>query len=285
MCFLSIDIGATNTLIGYGDQEFDFIEKTKTEQFLNEIENFIENKLTDEQLDNLEEVAVAVAGPMDREKGVFYPPNIEIDQVDIITPLEGFGDVKIVNDCTSAVLGEYTYGDHSTENLVYITISSGIGAGVIIDGNVLEGWNGNFGEVGHMEIGDRGLKCGCGEEDHWEAYCSGNSIPKLAEEVAGEEYGNALELFEEYYSGDEKAERAIDEINRYNAKAVTNIVNLYNPEKIVIGGAVALNHPEEVVQPLQNLIKDRTINEEPEIELCALGEHSVLHGLRASCRR
>jgi len=72
-------------------------------------------------------------------------------------------------------------------------------------------------------------------------------------------------------------------MKKYNARGFANIVALFNPEKIVVGGAVALNHPEEVVEPLEKQVEDRAVNKTPEIQLCALGDQSVLHGLRAVC--
>ncbi|MFB6147533.1 MAG: ROK family protein, partial [Candidatus Nanohaloarchaea archaeon] len=214
----------------------------------------------------------------------FYPPNIEdMDKVQIKRPLETFGDLRIINDCTSAVLGEYHYGDHSVENLMYVTISSGIGAGMVVDGKLAEGWNGNLGEVGHMEIADRGLECGCGGKDHWEAYCSGNSLPRLAKLVSGKEFGDARELFRENGNGDRKAEETIQEMQELNGRAFANLVNLYNPEKIVLGGAVALNHQGTVVEPLEDQVQDQAVNQVPVIEVCALEEEAVIHGLRAVC--
>lgn len=283
MAFLCVDIGATNTLLGIGNGDFQVTDEIPTAEFLENIKQHVERAAREagREPGEIEEVSAAVAGPIDRETGVFYPPNIDLEQVQIIDPLEQFGDVMIINDCTSAVKGEYHYGEHDAENLVYVTISSGIGAGVVIDGNLVEGWRGNFGEVGHIQISARNL--GRNGKNHWEAMCSGNHLPAFGENLTGREFDDARHVFDLYEDRDRDAKTVIEQMKEMNARGFAAIVNMYNPEKIVVGGAVALNHPEKVIEPLKSDVDDKTVNKVPEIESCALGKQSVLHGLRAEC--
>lgn len=285
MAFICIDIGGTNTLLGIGNGDFEIKKEMKTKKFLSNIRSNIENIIRESshEKSDFSQVLVAAGGPVDVEQGVFYPPNLEdqkMTKVDINDKLEPFGKVELINDCNSAVLGEYVYGEHKTENLVYVTISSGIGAGLILDGNLLEGFNGNIGEIGHMELGNK-VKCGCGQEGHWEAYSSGNGMPKMAKTLYDLDFENSLEIFREYEKGNSDAGKVIEKMHEMNRKGFENIVNLYNPEKIVLGGAVALNHKETIIEPLKNRLKDKTMNEAPEISECSLGEEAVIHGLRA----
>ncbi len=284
MGFLCIDIGGTNTLVGVGDTEFEKVEKISSEDFVKDVEHHISEIVSNEDF-NIDEVAVAVAGPVDRRKGVFKPPNIDLEEVQIREPLEKYGDLSIINDCTSAVLGEYYYGDHDCENLIYITISSGIGAGVILNGELVEGSDGNLGEIGHMQIKENGRRCGCGGKGHWEAYCSGNSLPEMGEELTGRLFDNAKHIFEQYESGNNEAIEIIEEMKDYNLQGLTNIVNIFNPGKILLGGAVALNHEKIILEGLEESLSKKSVNETPSIELCGLGERSVLHGLRAVCNK
>ncbi len=282
MGFLCIDIGGTNTLVGVGNGEFKVVEKYSSKQFLKDISSHID-QIIEETDTVIEKVAVAAAGPMNKSEGVFYPPNMAIEKVNITEPLQRYGDVSIINDCTSAVLGEYHYGEHNCDDLVYVTISSGIGAGVVLHGNLIEGSDGNFGEVGHMKIADNGVSCGCGAKGHWEAYCSGNNLPKMAEKLTGKRFEDAREVFDKYREGCEDATKTIEKMKDYNARGFANLVNLYNPEKIVVGGAVALNHPDLVVEGLEEEVDVKTVNRSPKIETTSLEEQSVLHGLRAVC--
>ena len=288
MAFLCVDIGGTNTILGAGNGEFETVAKYSTAEFIQNIQEKIDEALEPSHLtqEDIEQVAVAAAGPIDREKMLFYPPNVSdeigLEKVPLGEKLQGLGEITIINDCTSAVLGEYHYGEHDTENLVYITISSGIGAGAVINGSLVEGWQGNFAEVGHMQLGDS-LECGCGGKGHWEAYSSGENLPKMAEEVFDAEYSDARQIFDEYNEGSAKAEKVIGKMKEANIKGVSNISTVYNPEKILLGGAVALNHPEIVVAPLEEEVEKKSVNKTPEIGLCSLGEKSVIHGLRAVC--
>lgn len=278
MAFLCIDIGGTNTLFGVGNGGFEKVEQVKTVEFLNNIQRTVESVLEDAGHSEVEEVAVAAAGPVDREKGLFYPPNIDREFVQIKEPLQEFAEVNIVNDCAAAVLGEYHYGE-SAENLLYITVSSGIGAAFVSEGELVEGSNGNFGEVGHMKIGDD-LNCGCGGTGHWEAYCSGENIPKMASKLYDLDIDHARDLFE---LNSEKAESAMQEFKKRTCVGIANLINLYNPDKIIFGGAVALNHFDTILDSIEEGIDAEIVNEMPEITLCGLGEIAVLHGLRVKC--
>jgi len=288
MAFLCVDIGGTNTLLGIGNGDFQVIEKYDTEKFLKDVDGKVDEALkdTEHSREQLEKVAVAAAGPIDREEKTFRPPNFSkagLEKVDLGEAFNDFGQITIVNDGTAAVVGEYHYGDHEVENLVYVTISSGIGAGVILEGNVIEAWNGNFGEVGHMKINEEGPECGCGGTAHWEAYSSGENLPKMASDLFEGDYEGALDIFEAYGEGKTLAERTIYKMHEANITGVTNIINVYNPEKIILGGAIPLNHKEIILEPLRDGVEDEAVNRIPDIELCSLGEYSVIHGLRAVC--
>lgn len=280
MSFLCIDIGGTNTLLGKGNGEFEVIEKLPTEEFLADIEGTLRDNFGET---NFETVGVAAAGPLDKDSGNFYPPNIERESVDVVTPLSRFGDVEIVNDCSAAVIGEYVYGQHETENLVYLTISSGIGLGIVSGGELLTGRDGNFGEIGHMQVRENGMSCGCGGKGHWEAYCSGNNLPRMAEKLTGNKFEDARDIFEKAEKGEKSAVKTLNEMSRINASAVANVVNIMNPDKIIFGGAVALNHSEQVVDALEMEVEKKSVNFMPGLETCSLGAKSVIHGLRAIC--
>lgn len=288
MAFLCVDIGGTNSLLGIGNGDFKVIKKLSTEDLLEDVDEKIEETLedTDHSRDDLEKVAIAAAGPINREKKTFTPPNLSeegLQKVDLGEAFSDFQEIHILNDGTAAAVGEYNYGDHDTRNLVYLTISSGIGAGVILNGEVIQAWDGNFGEVGHMKINEEGPDCGCGGTAHWEAYSSGDNLPDMAEKIFDAEYEDALEIFEAYEESETLAERTIYKMHEANITGVTNIINVYNPEKIIFGGAIPLNHEEMILKPLREGVEDEAVNKIPEMEICSLGERSVIHGLRAVC--
>jgi len=192
-------------------------------------------------------------------------------------------DITLLNDCNAAVLGEYVYGTDDAENMVYLTISTGIGAGIIVDGSLVEGKDGNFGEIGHIIVDNNGLSCGCGGTDHWEAYCSGNNLPRMAEELHGYSCSDARDLFAAYKNGDRDAAAVVDTMQSYNARGLANIMNMFDPELIAVGGGVALNHPDVVVDGLEQRMEEEAVNTVPSVSLCSLREQAVIHGLRAVC--
>jgi len=278
MAALCVDLGATKTLIGILDRDFEEIRKKRTMKFLKNIEDELKD-LTKKA--TLERALVAAAGPIDKKEGVIYPPNLPKHKVQILRPFENFFDrVVLINDCNAAALGEYTYGKVSVENLIYLTLSTGIGAGVIADGSLIKGATNNFAEVGHMKISDEG-RCGCGQKGHWEALCSGKNIPKLAEKEVGERFKDSKAFFEEYRRGNEKLEGLIEKVIDYNAIAISNLINLYDPSHISIGGSMGLNQFDLLVEKGKEKIKERTLHKMPTIERCSLGEEAVIQGLRA----
>jgi glucokinase len=191
------------------------------------------------------------------------------------------------------VIGERFYSERNPDDMVYLTISSGIGAGVCVDGHVLTGWDGNAGEVGHMTVDPQGrLTCGCGHDGHWEGYCSGNHIPRYAAylhdadpvETAlpmDDPSFSAADVFE-HDGSDEFATHVVDQIAHWNAMGVANIVHAYAPLVVYVGGAVALNNPERILEPIRERMAGMVMSNVPEIRLTTLGDEAVVKGALAS---
>lgn len=161
--------------------------------------------------------------------------------------------VQVVNDANAAAWGEYYAGaGQGSKTMVYITISTGIGSGIVLDGKLLLGSNGIAAELGHTMIGVDGPVCSCGRPGCWEAYASGTSIARIAEEAAAREASlmtnlaaqegipiSAKHLFEAARQGDGTARQTVDEVTHYIALGLMNVVHTFNPDCIVIGGGVS----------------------------------------------
>lgn len=242
----------------------------------------------------LESVGIGSFGPLDRSAGtVVRPPNLpDVDRVplrDALVPVVGHPRIYLENDAVAGLVSELDSTSAPAENLVYLTLSTGIGAGVAVDGHVLRGRAGNAAEVGHFVLEpDGGRRCGCGGPGHWEAYSGGIAIPDLARDIAAES-GLETELPIESSSfsaadvfataaRDPLAERVIDSIARYNAIGVANLVHAYAPERIAVGGAVALENPSHMVDPLADAVDEHTMLAVPEIALATHGHEAVLRG-------
>ncbi|GGJ05297.1 glucokinase [Halobellus salinus] len=238
-------------------------------------------------------------GPLDLAEGaVENPANLPdtIDRIPLVGPLSVLldtGQVYLHNDTSAGVIGERFYSERNPDDMVYLTISSGIGAGVCVDGHVLAGWDGNAGEAGHMTVDPQGrLTCGCGHDGHWEGYCSGNHIPRYAAYLHDNDpvetalpiddpSFSAADVFEHDRS-DEFATHVVDQIAHWNAMGVANIVHAYAPLVIYVGGAVALNNPDRTLDPIRDRMADMVMSNVPEIRLTTLGDDVVVKGALAS---
>lgn len=249
---------------------------------------------------SLDAVGVASLGPLDREAGaVVGPSNLSADRVALVEPLAGLADtdrVRLLNDCAAAALGEHAAGDDPAANLVYLTVSTGIGAGVVVDGRLLSGRDGNVAEVGHWVVDPAGRReCGCGRAGHWEAYCSGRHLPAYARDVR-EATGLATDLplddpdlqataVLDAADDDPLAAEVTDRVADWNVRGVANLVHAYAPSVLAVGGGVARNSPGAVLDPLRERVPDAVITDPPTVRRPTCGDDAVLHGAVAAARR
>jgi len=306
---IGIDIGATKTRLGVGDVSGRIHIKHvyRTTDVAHNIIDFIVDDIKknfSNFLDKVVGVGIASIGPLDLKRGmILSPPNAPLKNVKIVAELrERLGkEVFLVNDAVAAVWAEKVYGmGRDFRNLVYITLSTGIGAGVIVDDHLLLGKDGNAHEVGHIVVDYTGMMgCGCGGRGHWEAYCSGMNIPAFVEKLLEKKYGGQLEgsllrqeyrrnyltaetLFRYAKQGDALAIKIVEEeIGRLNAAGIASVVNCYDPEVVLLGGAIALNNEELVLGPIAKYIDMYVTNRRPKVTITDLGEDACLKGALA----
>lgn len=228
-------------------------------------------------------------GPLDLTAGaVAKGVNLDEDigQIPLRDPIakQIDGPVALVNDAVAGAIGERSVDDSAPDHLVYLTISTGIGVGAIVDGHVLEGSNGNAGEMGHVVVDpSERLDCGCGRAGHWEAYCSGRNLPDFARHLAaGTETDLPLDeltaaaIFE--HPSDPLATRTFEEMSGYNAIGLAATIHAFAPDVVTIGGTVALENPETVIDGMRQRVEGLLAVEPPDIRPAALGADSVLRG-------
>lgn len=302
-----VDLGATNVKAAVGDDVGVVVGQAERptptgpdgDAVAAAVVGVLEDAAADGGVDPDELVAVGVGsiGPLDSAAGaVGDSPNLaeQIEFVPLVEPLEERFDVEVTlhNDAVAGVIGERFYADANPADMAYLTISSGIGAGVAVDGHVLSGWDGNAAEVGHWMVEPDGLPCGCGVGGHWEAYCSGTNIPQHARhihETEDVETGLALDSSEfgaaDLFAAageDPLADRTVEACAAYNAIGVADLVHAYAPLVVHVGGAVATNNPELVVEPLRERVPELVISNVPEIEVTPLGDRVVVRGALAA---
>lgn len=161
-------------------------------------------------------------------------------------------EVQVLNDANAAAWGEYVRGaGRGSTNMVYVTFSTGIGSGIVLDGKLFLGSNSFAGELGHHIIDPSGPLCNCGSHGCWEVFASGTAIGHAASErmltqssimselAAGEPGVSAKHVFEAKRLNDPVAVEVIDRAIYYMALGLVNVIHIFNPDRIVIGGGVS----------------------------------------------
>ncbi len=255
-------------------------------------------------------IALSAGSPVNQE-GLLNPPNLPFKKLALRKPLEKYFKLPVLisNDCKAGVYGEKIFGageaclpagrprlsaGREYKNIVYITISSGIGGGAIVDNHLLSGQSNNAAEIGHFIIDTKyNLPCGCGRgRGHWEAMCSGTNLPKffrawlkLRNEARPHQRGQAslknavktsADIFELADKKDKTILNFLKEVGKMNGRGISNVIAAYNPELITLGGAVVLENKKHILPYLKKNV-DKFL-ETPKIISTPLKENIVLLG-------
>jgi len=264
------------------------------------LENRIDN-------DEILGIGLATAGPIDIEKGeVFNNANLGFDIVPLKEPIENkFPGIPIylINDCNAAVLGIHYFEAEESEkdNLAYITMSTGVGGGIICNGHLLFGKEGNAVEIGHGSIELKStIICNCGAYGCWEVYSSGTGVRNRALEALREGTLNSVillrvakynrgkitakEIFQAAKEGDELSLKIVNDCVFYSKVGVGLMNNFYDPTTIYFGGAMMKDKDQIISQIREQFELDPirfTINNPPNIKITNLGDEVGLRGALA----
>ena len=176
---------------------------------------------------------------------VLSSPNLpQLDGLALVKEVEDGLDLATVieNDATAAAVGEHWLGSSkAVENSIFVTLGTGVGGGLILNGQPYRGIDGTAGEIGHICVEPDGLPCGCGSRGCVEQYASATAIARIATEIASstgtpKNYGTAKAVFDAASMGDPQAIEAFGSMGRYLGVALADLVNVLNPEMIAIGG-------------------------------------------------
>ena len=282
---LGVDIGGTKiaTALATGQGEILAREYSPTpveagpEAITNSILGVIDKTISSGQAGSprLAGIGIAVAGLIDGGTGrVVFTPNLP-GWVDV--PLKAAVEQRfglptcMGNDATLAALGEWRFGlDRKVANLIYITVSTGIGGGIIAGGKLYSGARGFAGEVGHMTIDVNGPRCNCGNNGCWEAMASGTALARDAAErieqgadtsiadLCGGDLSkiDARIVFLAARQGDELAKELISRLAYYFGVGLANLVNIFTPELVLVGGGVA-KMGDLLLGPAADVVKKR----------------------------
>lgn len=257
-----IDVGGTTCKMGLFDKEGVLVEKWEIptnkenngENVLSDIARAVEDKLVERGIDktNVYGVGVGLPGPVTADGVVNKLVNIGWGKKAIVKELQELLGlpVKAGNDANVAALGELVHGSgRGKSSLVMVTLGTGVGGGVIVDGRIVHGATGAGGEIGHIMVNDQETAvCGCGKTGCLEQYVSATGIARMATEMRKttnkktrltSENITAKDVFDAAKEDDELALEVVENVGKILGKALANVAGVINPEIIVIGGGVS----------------------------------------------
>lgn len=299
----AFDVGGTTIKYTVGTSEGEFKispEKIRTEK--NIAEQVGEKALELSEVYDIEKVAISTAGTPDLENKSTSRIQLEdgttVERIQygekIDERLEDVG-IAVENDVNTAALGEYYFGDDSgSESLIYVTFSTGIGAGMVLSGNMVRGTSGNAGKIGHYPLTPRLDNLTDRTEGAWEEVSGGKGISGylnrfLSERASEAEFGDiqdsdAEKIYKMAQQGDELVEEFVTKhVGALHSRGIATLSLTVDPEVIKLGGSIALNNPDYVLNPIKEGL-DRYYPDSyarPEISITGLGGDTELYGCLA----
>ena len=287
---IGIDIGGTKINIGLFDNESKSLIATKKSYVKNigdlpvHIVSVIENLRKENHIeqDCVLSCGIGIPGTVSGDgRKILKAPNISILSENIAEDLEKRLQipVRLVQDSRAAAWGEYLHGGGQHANsVVCVTLGTGIGTGIVLNGAIFTGELGCAGELGHLPVKENGRVCGCGRRGCLEKYCAGGGLDITAAELLGAG-STAVDLFEEAGKGNAAALEAIDEAVRMLGAGLVSIINLLSPDCLLFSGGLS-DQEELYLTPVIQYIKEHCYISDrlPVIQKAQLGEYAPLYG-------
>ncbi len=281
---LGIDLGGTNIVAGVVNKEYKIISKVSCKTQVPRPESEICDSMAEVALkaidkakltlDDISSIGIGVPGAVNPKTGVIeYSANLFFHNWEVVKMMQERIDKKIIieNDANAAALGEYLAGSaKGAKNAVAITLGTGVGGGIIINGKIYSGSNFAGAELGHMVIVKDGKECACGRHGCWETYASATGLINLTKQKILSEkldFSYMLKLcdgdinkvtgktaFTAMVDGDPAAKEVVDEYVGYLATGIVNIINIFQPDVLCVGGGVS-NQGENLLGPVRAIVE------------------------------
>ncbi|HET6821999.1 MAG TPA: ROK family protein [Anaerolineales bacterium] len=271
--YVGLDIGGTKIMVAAADREGNILRRarmdtsTSLEEDLENINNMIREVAGEDQILG---IGAAIGGPLDWEQGIVYPlhqPALRNIHLKRMMEAKWGCPFYVDVDTNVAAVGEYRWGGILAKRFLYLTLSTGMGGGFLIDGRIYRGQAGAHPEVGHQSIHFRSsnisaVHCECGAPDCLEALVSGNGIRRI--------YGRPAENL---------SPREWEEVAYNLGQGLRNMATLYAPDLIRIGGGVAVGGGENFIHAARDVMEEHLkLVPAPHVELSRLGYDTALRG-------
>lgn len=280
--YIGIDLGGTNIVAGVVDEKYNIIAKASVKTNCPRDAKDICSDMADIALEatkkaglsinDIEWVGVGTPGIANSETGIIeYSNNLGFENVPMVKYIQEKINkpVYIENDANAAAYGEFVAGAAKGANdAVCITLGTGVGGGIIIDGKIYSGFNHAGAEIGHTVIDVDGPQCTCGRKGCFEVYSSATGLIRMTKEEMeknksslmwkmSEEEGHvsARLAFNAMRKGDKSAKTVVDKYIKYLAAGITNVINIFQPDILCLGGGVC-NEGDPLLIPMKELVKN-----------------------------
>lgn len=283
--YIGIDLGGTNIAAGLVDENGKILIKdsvpTNSERPTDEIVAdmaVLSKKLVDSggiRMSDIYAVGIGCPGTVNSKNGeIVYSNNIPMKHYPMAEKFRKYLDLPIVidNDANCAALGEYTVSGKGTGVFVLITLGTGVGGGVIIDGKIFHGFNGAAAEPGHITLVSGGKQCTCGKKGCFEAYASATALIQQTKEAIVKNPDSVMNelakkegkvsgrtAFEAAKQGDKAGQDVVNQYVRYLADGLVSIENVLQPEIIAIGGGIS-KEGEYLMKPVREYVSGNGFN-------------------------
>lgn len=307
MYYIGIDIGGTGIKAGVVKENGEIICKSSipTEAgaeytvLAKHIADLIEAVVAEAgiSMDEVKSVGMGSPGSIDDKNGVvMYANNLNLHNAPLCAEVGKYINkpIYIGNDANCAALGEYfALNDESITDFIAVTLGTGVGGGIVIDGKLFTGSNGVAGELGHMVTVVDGEACSCGRKGCWEAYASATAlirdterageanpdslVAKMIAENGGK--GSGKTAWEAMRAGDSVGKAVVDSYVKHIAEGIVNLINIFQPQVIAIGGGIS-KEGDNLLNPVKECVADRCYGtmKTAEIVMAKLGNDAGIVG-------
>lgn len=252
---VGVDVGGTNIAIGIVDETYKIVDKigvktseaSSPEEMIKAIATTVTELIARNGLNEseIESIGVGVPGTAELDTGkIMYANNLGFEDVPFLPELQKalgkeLGSVTCFdNDANAAAIGEYITGGYDAKNFVMVTLGTGIGGGIIIDGKVVRGINYAAAEIGHMTINVEGVDCNCGRRGCFENYASATALMQQAKEAMNVDDMDGEKFFGLVREKNETALKVMDQFTTYLSEGLIDIINILQPEVLVLSGGI-----------------------------------------------
>lgn len=312
--YIGIDIGGTNIACGVVNESYEIIARSKVKtnaprpyaEILEDIKKAVVLACEEAKISptDAESIGIGCPGTCNNDGVVEYSNNLGFVNVPLRPDIEAAFGVKtyLDNDANAAAFGEFIAGSaKGAKNAVAITLGTGVGAGIIIDGKIYSGSNCAGGEIGHTVIVVDGRPCTCGRKGCFEAYSSATGLVNMTREAAEQNPDSVMNTFiaedgkvsartayRAMKQGDEAGKAVTEQYVKYLAAGIANTINTFQPDVLCVGGGVC-NEGDTLLVPLRKAVAEQVYTKNSakntEIVVCSLGNDAGIIGAALLCKQ